>query len=71
MSILVLDDDDYIIYVSTTKELMPRSLRDVDEWGIKGKYKNVVIDYPVVWGNYLKAKWNGTEVVETIIIDPN
>ena len=69
MSVLVLDNEDYIIYVANNKEEMPGSLRDVDEWGIKGKYKNVVLDYPVVWGNYLKPKWNGTEVIETIIID--
>jgi hypothetical protein len=67
MSILVLDDEDYIIYFGTTKELMPASLRDVDEWGIKGKYRNVVLDYYIGWGNYLKPKWNGTEVIETII----
>jgi hypothetical protein len=69
MSILVLDDDDYIIYFGTTKELMPASLRDVDIFGVRGQYRNVVLDYPVVWGNYLKPKWNGTEVIETI--DPN
>lgn len=66
MSVLVLDSDDYIIYVGTTKEDLPASLRDVDEWGVRGQYRNIAVDYPVVWGNYLKAKWNGYEVVETV-----
>ena len=71
MSVLVLDDDDIVIYSTTSLDQLPYSLREVQDFGIKGQYRNLVLDRVVSTEGCLKPRWNGYEIVETFKHPPS